>query len=73
MGRGIVDRALTLLKRAHRDAPDHPVIAYHYALALEESGHSAQAAAVLKRILERDVAFDERPKAAELLERLEVP
>jgi putative PEP-CTERM system TPR-repeat lipoprotein len=45
--RGEVGEALPLLERAHRQRPDNGEIAYHYAVALDHGGRTAEARAVV--------------------------
>lgn len=71
---GAFGEGLKLLYAAADLAPENGDIAYHLAFALNETGKPAEAAELLKRTLEKEIAeqnFTERDKAQALLSKLQ--
>ena len=68
--RGDLNRAVEILKNAHRAAPKQGDIAYHFAVALNKSGRAVEARRTLERILDARVKFSELANAQKLLEEL---
>jgi putative PEP-CTERM system TPR-repeat lipoprotein len=68
--KGQFDRALNILKDAHRIEPDNRSIRYHLAIAQEKSGLVSEARATLSELLQEHVAFDERNEAELLFKKL---
>ena len=68
--KGDAKTALTYLSPASHTLPDDPVVQYHLAAALKETGKSDEARAMLEKLLQSDVAFDGRDGAKQLLSEL---
>jgi putative PEP-CTERM system TPR-repeat lipoprotein len=71
-------QALTLLNAAHAGDPADPSIAYHDAVALAQSGATAQAVTILEQIVGPKAPaashrFADQPKAEALLTKLQHP
>jgi len=66
-----IQEAMPLLKQAAQAMPDSTAIQFHWASALAESGKSAEAQAVLQKLLATQQRFDERDKATSLLKTIE--
>jgi len=67
---GDVVKGAALLKQAHAAEPMNPSIAFHYALTLHDRGLPGEARAILKPIVEENVAFDDAAEAQALYARL---
>lgn len=63
---GQAAKALPLLRVASESAPGNPAIAYHYATALDMTGHEQDAAGVLKPMLAEAHDFPDRAAAEAL-------
>jgi putative PEP-CTERM system TPR-repeat lipoprotein len=63
---GEVATGLLLLRQAAGRLPADPAVHYHLAVALNDTGQHADAAAVLKAILAQKTSFDERAAAEQL-------
>ncbi|HXJ00616.1 MAG TPA: XrtA/PEP-CTERM system TPR-repeat protein PrsT [Micropepsaceae bacterium] len=61
--------AISILQDAHQRAADDGQIGYHLALVLDANGKRADAKAVLQSALAKDMAFDDRDNAKQLLAR----
>jgi putative PEP-CTERM system TPR-repeat lipoprotein len=70
LDRGKIERATSLLQKAHQAAPDNPEITFHYAVALHRSGDDPAARQILQLLLKGDEAFAEKPEAEALLSKL---
>jgi cellulose synthase operon protein C len=68
--KGDAKAALTYLRPASHTLPDDPVVQYHLAAALKETGKSDEARAMLEKLLQSDAAFDGRDGAKQLLSEL---
>jgi len=66
MGRSDFKGAVASLQKAHGLAPDDAGISYHFALALEGSGQSAQAQTLLQALVKRG-GFSDLDAAKNLL------
>ncbi|MBV8740002.1 MAG: PEP-CTERM system TPR-repeat protein PrsT [Alphaproteobacteria bacterium] len=67
LAQGDTTKATTYLTAANVSAPANPSIAYHLAVALQRASHSADAQAVLEKLLGSGAAFAEKPEAEKLL------
>jgi putative PEP-CTERM system TPR-repeat lipoprotein len=67
VGEGEYPTALVLLRQANGEANNDPRIGYHYAVALQKTGHTREAIKVLKPIVDGEVIFDERAEATKFL------
>ena len=63
-------RALELLEKAAKGAPDSPEIRYHYGAALAAAGHRAAARATLSQAIDTQQTFPQRAEAEKLLAQL---
>jgi cellulose synthase operon protein C len=61
---------ITLLRQAAVQLGDLPTVRYHLAVALKDTGHPADAIALLQPIVQGPVSFDEKQDAARLLDEL---
>jgi Flp pilus assembly protein TadD len=68
--RGNTSEGLPLLERAAREA-NNPEIRYHYAVALAETGATADARAILDELVSSTSQFESREEARERLTRLQ--
>jgi len=64
------DRAANILRQAHELAPKVGDIAYHYAVALKNTGKKPEAKRVIERILAEGSRFSEADNARALLKEL---
>ena len=70
MAQGEADKAMTYLSGANSAAPANPDIQYHLAVALQHLGRSADAQAMLEKLLGSGVSFTDRAEAERLLQDL---
>ena len=63
-------QALAVLKQALAKDEDHPTILYHEGVILSALGHTNEARAIIKRLLEDQRIFPDREAAQQLLARL---
>ena len=63
------EKALVLLREANTGGRN-PQIAYHFAVALKNSGHPDEAVRVLTALTQSDAKFNEKPEAEKLLSDL---
>ncbi len=70
INKGKLEEGRKLLEQAHANAPKHPQIAYHLAVARARAGDTAGAVKVLEDLLSGKARFEERPEAAALLKSL---
>jgi putative PEP-CTERM system TPR-repeat lipoprotein len=70
LAQGDTNKALTYLKAANASAPGDPSIAYHLAAALQRAGRSADAQAMLEKLLGSGAAFNEKKDAEKLLSEI---
>jgi putative PEP-CTERM system TPR-repeat lipoprotein len=69
---GLSERGAELLREVVNRQPGNPVFGYHLAVALNESGSTEQAKAVLKTLAESELEYDEREQADALMKKLGV-
>lgn len=70
--RGDAGRGMELIKEAAESLPNNPEVQYHYAFALQKDGKSAEAKAVLEKVLTAEVRpFPEIEEARALLKSLQ--
>ena len=70
LAQGNTDKAITYLTAANVSAPADPAIQYHLAVALNRLGRSADAQAMLEKLLGSGTAFADKPEAEKLLAEL---
>lgn len=70
MRRNALERALSVLEKASRLAPNDPQIAFHRAQALAISGDVAASRSILNDVLSSNAAFQDRRAAEDLLRDL---
>jgi putative PEP-CTERM system TPR-repeat lipoprotein len=70
LAQGDAGKAVTYLTEANVSAPTDPAIAYHLAVALNRSGRSADAQAMLEKLLGSGAAFADKVQAEKLLAEL---
>ena len=70
LAQGQADKAVTYLTAANVSAPADPAIQYHLAVALHRAGHSADAQAMLEKLLGSGAAFADKAQAQKLLAEL---
>ncbi len=63
-------KALVLLRQAAAAVPGQPQIQYHYAVALNESGHREDAIRVLTSVTGESADFEDKTAARQLLAEL---
>ena len=66
---GQLEKGLELLEQAYTQAGEDPAIAYHYAVALNQTGSKDAARQTLRQLSDKD--FDEKPQAMALLKVLQ--
>ncbi|MEM8987663.1 MAG: XrtA/PEP-CTERM system TPR-repeat protein PrsT [Pseudomonadota bacterium] len=67
---GAVEEGLGYLREAGRYAPDNGTIQFHLAYALDKQGQKDEAKVILQRISDKNLEFDKRADADDLLKRL---
>ena len=70
LAQGEADKAMPYLNAANSAAPANPDIQYHLAVALQHLGRSADAQAMLEKLLGSGVSFTDRAEAERLLQDL---
>jgi predicted Zn-dependent protease len=70
LAQGEADKAIPYLNAANSAAPANPDIQYHLAVALQHLGRSADAQAMLEKLLGSGVSFTDRAEAERLLQDL---
>ena len=70
LARGDAKQAVNRLTAANQSAPADPNIQYHLAAALDRSGRSADARAILEKLLGSGAAFADKAAAEKLLKQL---
>jgi Flp pilus assembly protein TadD len=70
LAQGDVEKALSRLQAASAAIPGNPEIQYHLAVALGRAGRSADARAVLEKLLSSGASFATREDAQKLLDEL---
>lgn len=70
LAQGDAGKAVTYLTAANVSAPADPAIQYHLAVALHRIGRSADAQAMLEKLLGSGAAFADKPQAVKLLAEL---
>jgi len=70
LGQGRADKALKWLKRAAELAPQHKPIQYHLALAMDKTGHGADAVRILQELQADPRPFPGQKDAKALLDKL---
>jgi putative PEP-CTERM system TPR-repeat lipoprotein len=70
LAQGETGRAVSYLTAANQAAPTDPIIQYHLAVALDRAGRSADARAILEKLLASGAAFDDKTAAEKLLKQL---
>lgn len=73
LAQGQTATALDLLRTAANGMKDDPTIQYHYAVALKDAGQKPEAEAILTKLSNQPVAFDEQDDAKRLLQELTHP
>jgi tetratricopeptide (TPR) repeat protein len=68
--KGDPKKGLTHLAKSYKLASANPVIAYHYAVALNRTGDKSASKATLTELLKTKAVFKERPDAEKLLKDL---
>jgi hypothetical protein len=58
------------LRMASYGMPDDPSVQYHFAVALSRAGHTAEARALLQRVVAYHGSFDGKQQASALLKNL---
>jgi putative PEP-CTERM system TPR-repeat lipoprotein len=67
---GEAAKALDLLRRASAGAPANPAVQYHLAVALNDTGHPAEARKLLASVVKSPAKFDDKGAAEKLLATL---
>jgi putative PEP-CTERM system TPR-repeat lipoprotein len=70
LAQGDAHKALGYLAAANASAPSNPDIQYHLAMALHRAGRTADARALLEKLLSTNASFGEKPQAEQLLQQL---
>ncbi len=70
LAQGDTDKAVTYLTAANVSAPAEPAIQYHLAVALNRVGRSADAQAILEKLLGSGTTFADKAQAEKLLAEL---
>jgi Flp pilus assembly protein TadD len=70
LAQGDTGKAVTYLTAANVSAPTDPAIQYHLAVALQKVGRSADAQAMLEKLLGSGASFTDKADAEKLLQQL---
>ncbi len=70
MSKNKTTRGLNLLREANQKRPEDPEISYHFAVALNSAGQSAEAKDILQTIISQNKTFDGLQEATELYDSL---
>ncbi|MDE2165170.1 MAG: PEP-CTERM system TPR-repeat protein PrsT [Alphaproteobacteria bacterium] len=70
LSEGNVAHALAYLRMASYGMPDDPSVQYHFAVALSRAGKTAEARALLRRVVGYNGPFDGKQQASALLKNL---